>query len=147
MEIRSAMSTVVATAGVGDSLQTAARRMKLRDVGILPVLEEGKLVGVITDRDITVRGTASGRDPDRTRVGQLMSGDVATCWEGDEVESAVAVMADKRVRRLPVLDRYGVLAGMFSLSDLAQVPDGVCQVGEILRVIREVSVPAGFESY
>jgi CBS domain-containing protein len=101
------------------TLTQAAERMKLLDIGAMPVRENDHLVGMITDRDIAVRGVAERRDPKKTRVRDAMSPDVCFCYEDDSVESAAKLMEEKQIRRLAVFDRSGRAIGMVSLGDLA----------------------------
>jgi CBS domain-containing protein len=102
-----------------NSLQQAAHKMKCLDVGPLPVCDEDHLVGIITDRDITVRAVAKACDALLTTVEEVMTPDVVYCYEDDEVEDAARLMRDHQIRRLVVLNRDRRLAGIVSLGDLA----------------------------
>jgi CBS domain-containing protein len=102
-----------------DTLQEAARKMKDLNVGPLPVCDGARLVGIVTDRDIAVRGVAEGRDPRGTRIREVMSADVITCRPEQDVAEAARLMREKQVRRLVVLDQDDHLAGIVSLGDLA----------------------------
>ena len=101
------------------SLQTAAQRMKDLDVGSFPVCEYDRIVGIITDRDITVRGVCRGCDPKTTTVREIMTSHVVFCFENQEVHEAARRMRSKQIRRLVVLDRNRQFVGMVSLGDLA----------------------------
>src|SRR2546421_11378293 len=101
------------------TLEDAASRTEALDIGPLPVCENDRLVGMITDRDITVRSTAMGEDPKAMRVRDAMSKDVLCCHEDDDVRDATRLMESKQVRRLLVLDRDDRLVGIVSLGDLA----------------------------
>jgi CBS domain-containing protein len=101
------------------------------------LIDEGRLVGVITDRDITVRATAEGRDPRVTRVGEIMSPEVVTCAEGDDVRSAARLMQDAKLRRLLVVDGAGNLAGIVSLADLVLQTGDDLLAGETLEKVSE----------
>jgi len=103
----------------GATLQEAAQQMKRLNVGALPVCEADRLVGMITDRDLTVRATAAGSDPTKARVGQVMTPQVITCGEEENVMHAGAIMDRHQIRRLPILSRSGQLVGIFTLGDLA----------------------------
>jgi CBS domain-containing protein len=102
-----------------DTLQDAARKMKELNVGPLPVCDGERLVGIVTDRDITVRGVAEGRDPRGTRIRDVMSPGVITCGPEQDVAEAARLMREKQVRRLVVIDPGHRLAGIVSLGDLA----------------------------
>lgn len=109
----------VDTARVEESVQAAAQRMGTRHVGTLIVVDEQHTpVGVVTDRDITIRVVAQGRDPHRTSVREVMSDDVLTIPQEIEVEKALTLMRAKTVRRLPVVDELGHLVGVVSLDDI-----------------------------
>ena len=101
------------------TLQEAAQKMKSLDVGPLPVCDNDRLVGMLTDRDITVRAVAEGKDPRATRVRDAMTEGISYCFEDDDVADAARVMKERQVRRLVVLDRNKKLAGIVSLGDLA----------------------------
>jgi CBS domain-containing protein len=101
------------------SLQEAAGRMKELDVGVLPVCDNDRLVGMLTDRDITVRAVSDGHDPRNDRVRDVMTPEVFYCFENQDVSEAAELMRGKQVRRLPVLNRDHRLVGIVSLGDLA----------------------------
>lgn len=122
-KVRDLMTTDVETLEPSDSVEEAARKMRLFDVGFFPVCEAERVVGVLTDRDITVRVTAEGRDPATTRVADVMSREVACVGEDAELGQAVQILAERRVRRLPVLDRRGRLVGLISIGRLAKVKE------------------------
>jgi CBS domain-containing protein len=108
------------TISANDTLQAAARRMKELDVGMLPVCEGERVIGTLTDRDISVRGVAEGKDPKLTRVQDVMSqGSVLFCEADEDVKVVAKRMRDSQVRRLPVLDRNKRLIGIVSLGDVA----------------------------
>jgi CBS domain-containing protein len=102
------------------SIREAARRMKQEDIGALPVGENDRLVGMVTDRDIAVRGVAEDRSPSSTSVRDVMSEKVYYCFEDDDVEEAARCMADNQVRRLPILNRDKRMTGIVSLADIAK---------------------------
>lgn len=105
------------TADVSDTLRSAARTMASQDVGALVVQSDMRLVGIVTDRDIVVRGIAEGLGPDST-LSDVMSDRLVAVGPGDPVEVAVQVMRDAAVRRIPVVDG-SVVVGIVSLGDLA----------------------------
>jgi CBS domain-containing protein len=105
------------------NLAAAAMEMWSGDCGFLPVVEDGRLRGVITDRDICMAVATKHRDAAEIKVAEVMQGPAFTCAPGDSVEEAMATMRDRQVRRLPVVDD-GRLRGILSLNDLALAADG-----------------------
>jgi CBS domain-containing protein len=101
------------------SLREVARKMRSLNIGSLPVAENGKLIGMITDRDICCRGVADGLDPVLTEVREIMSRDVAFCFSYDTVNDAVRQMEQRHIRRLAVLNSDKTVAGLLSVDDLA----------------------------
>src|SRR5213596_629914 len=118
MKISSVMSRDVQLIKPDDTLRSAAALMKKIDAGLLPVGEKDKLVGMITDRDIAIRGAAEGKGPD-AKVRDVMSHEVKYCFEDEDVEHVAQNMAELQVRRLPVMNRDKRLVGIVSLGDLA----------------------------
>ena len=118
MKIMEVMTEDVALADPGMSIADAARMMLRCDAGALPVGEDDRLVGMITDRDIAVRAVAKDLPPE-TQVREVMSGDVLYCFADEDVEHVAANMGEQKVRRLPVLDRAKRLVGIVSIGDLA----------------------------
>jgi CBS domain-containing protein len=123
------------------TVREAARKMKALDVGSLPVCDGRKLQGVVTDRDLTLRAIADGRDPDATSVRDVMSAGIVTAFEDDDVKAAAAVMQREQIRRLPVLDRAKQLVGIVSLGDLAVEAGDDRLMGQTLEQISEPSQP------
>src|SRR5712692_8121965 len=119
MLVKDVMTRNVQVISPHSTLQAAADFMKRLDIGPLPVCEEDRLLGIVTDRDITVRATAEGLDPWGTRVRDVMTPKVVYCFEDQEIEEAAALMQMKQLRRLLVLNRAKRLAGIISLGDLA----------------------------
>ena len=119
MMIGEIMTRDVEVAAPGDTLRSAARLMADLDVGVLPVADGDQLVGMITDRDITVRGVATGQAPERCTVGEIMSTELRYCLEDDAVEEVAERMGALQVRRLPVLNRDKRLVGIVALGDFA----------------------------
>ena len=118
MKVKDAMTTNVVLARPGQAIREAARLMAQCDTGVLPVGENDRLVGMITDRDIVVRAVAEGHGPD-TPVREVMSNEVLYCFEDETIEHVAQTMGEQQVRRLPVLDREKRLVGIVSLGDLA----------------------------
>lgn len=115
----------------------AAKKMKESNIGALPVCEGERLIGMITDRDLTIRGVAEGRDPKKTKVREVMSGDIACCFEDQELEEAAELMENMQIRRLPVLDTAKKLVGIVSLGDVAVRAKNEGCAGEILGCVSE----------
>jgi len=130
------MTKSVATVQRDETLQAAARRMRDMDVGSLPVLDGQAIVGMVTDRDIAVRGVADGMVAQESVVGDVMTEDVRCCRADDPVEAVMAEMGDARVRRLPVLDADNAIVGVVALADLA-----TRQSAHTDATLREISTP------
>jgi CBS domain-containing protein len=120
------------------TLQEAAERMKSLDVGALPVCQDDRLVGMLTDRNIAVRSVAEGQDPWTDRVRDIMTPEVFYCFEDQDVNVVAEMMQAKQVRRLPVLNRDKRLVGIVSLGDLAVRTGNELLAG---RTLEEVSEP------
>ncbi|NJO22348.1 MAG: CBS domain-containing protein [Sphingomonadales bacterium] len=119
MKVRDAMTRDVRVANPQETIRHAAQAMAQIDAGVLPVGENDRLVGIITDRDIAVRAVAEGLTPD-TRVHEIMSPDaVCYCFDDQDIEEVADNMANIQVRRLPVVNRDKRLVGILSLGDLA----------------------------
>ncbi len=101
-----------------DKAFQAAQIMRNHDLGVVPVAEQEKLVGIVTDRDLAVRGVASGADLNSTSVSDLMTDQVYYCFDDQECEQVAANMAEMQVRRMPVVNRDKQLVGVVSLGDL-----------------------------
>ena len=119
MKVREAMSRPVETIAPDARVAEAAVRMRDKSVGALPVLHEERVVGMLTDRDITVRVTAARRDPERTFAADVMSQPVISCLAEDEVTHAARLMVRSGVRRITVLSVDGELVGILSVDDIA----------------------------
>ena len=121
-----------------DSVRKAAQMMDEFNIGSIPVVDGDKLVGMITDRDITVRSTAAGQAPESTRVGDVMSTDVRTCNATQSVEEVLAEMGNVQIRRVPVVDQAShSLVGIVSLGDMATK-----QSEGIEQALEEISAPS-----
>jgi len=130
------MTRSVAAVGRDETLHAAARRMREMDVGALPVTDGRALVGMVTDRDIVVRGVAEGMVAQEALVADVMTEDVLSCNESDTVEAVMAQMGDAQVRRLPVLGASHELVGIVALADLA-----TRQSAPTDEILREISTP------
>src|SRR5579863_2083486 len=133
MQINEVMSRTVRVASPDDTLQHAARMMAEADAGALPVAQNDRLIGMITDRDIAIRGDGHGRDPTRTTVREVMTREsVKYCFEDEDIDHVANNMAQLQVRRLPVLNREKRLVGIVSLSDISHRSDASA-AGDALR--------------
>lgn len=141
MQVYEAMTPDVVSVGPDATLMEAAQAMRNLDVGPLPVCEGERLVGMITDRDITIRATAQGHDPRTTRVKDVMTPEVVCCLETDEVGQVAHVMQEAQLRRLLVVSTEGRLVGIVSLGDLAVQAGDDKLTGETLERVSE-PVPA-----
>ncbi|MBV8908169.1 MAG: CBS domain-containing protein [Sphingomonas sp.] len=138
MKVSEVMTENVQTVRPDQRVQEAASFMLSADAGSIPVAEGDRLVGMITDRDIAVRGIAKGHGPD-TPVRDLMSSDVICARVDDEVEDAAARMSEAQVRRLPVIDQGERLCGIVSIGDLSREADTDCAS----EALEGVSQPGG----
>ena len=119
------------------TIREAAAKMKALDVGPLPVCDGRRVLGLLTDRDLTVRATAEGRDPNTTRVREVMTAEVIAADEDDDVKDAAKIMQTEQIRRLLVLDRDKQLVGIVSLGDLAIEAGDDKLIGQTLEEISE----------
>ncbi len=118
-QVKDVMSTDVRLANPGMSLKEAAALMRDGDFGVLPVGDNDRLVGVITDRDITVRAVAAGKDPSSATVREAMSEKVRWVYDDASTQEAARIMGEYQIRRLPVINRDKRLVGMISIGDFA----------------------------
>jgi CBS domain-containing protein len=121
-KVRDIMSSAPVCMAPGESVSAAAKAMKRHGIGTVLVLTDGKLSGLVTDRDITVRVLAENRDPQTTRVGDICSGEPAVLGPDDDLEHATQLVRDRAVRRIPVL-ADGTPVGVLSVGDLALEKD------------------------
>ncbi len=138
MKVSEVMTRDVQTVRADQPVQEAASFMLSSDAGSIPVMDGERLIGMITDRDIAVRGVAKGHGPD-TPVGDLMTGDLIVVRVDDDVEDAASKMSDAQVRRLPVIDEGERLCGIVSLGDLSRQADDDCAT----QALEGVSEPGG----
>jgi CBS domain-containing protein len=133
MQVRELMSSDIEVIAPDTTIQDAARRMRDADVGALPVGDNDQLIGIITDRDIVVRGVAEGKADGNATVRDVLTDDLTFCFEEDDVGDAANLMADRQVRRLPVLSADKKLVGMVALADISRrdVDAGGAALGDI----------------
>jgi CBS domain-containing protein len=146
LPIREIMTRDVEVIGPDATVREAARKMRDRDVGMLPVLGGDRIMGLVTDRDITVRAIASGLAASRTKIRKIMTPVVAFCYDDEDVQSAIYSMEHRQIRRVLVLNHEEKLVGVLSIGDLAvdtgnkDIAGGVLRkVSEPERVVRQVA--------
>ena len=140
LRCRDIMTSSVKTATRETTLQEAAVLMREGDMGSIPVVEDGKLIGIATDRDIVVRAVAEGLSPD-SPIALTMTSEIFSVKPDDFVFEAIRMMGDRQVRRLPVVETDGRLAGIISMADVVlEVEDQ----REIAETLEEISSGAGF---
>ena len=140
MKVREAMTNDVCVTSPDRSIREAARLMSEIDAGALPVGENDRLVGMITDRDIAVRAVAEGRDGTTTSVGHVMSSDVRTSAPDDSVEDVMELMGREQVRRIPIVDDRGNLVGIVAQADIVlEAPDN----RKAEKTVEKISQPSG----
>jgi CBS domain-containing protein len=130
------MTRSVATVNRDETLQAAAKRMRELDVGSLPVVDGRTVVGIVTDRDIVVRGVAENLAAHKALVVDVMTADVRWCREDDSVDEVMAEMGDAKVRRIPVLNVADEIVGIVALADVA-----TRQSSHTDQTLREISTP------
>jgi CBS domain-containing protein len=141
MKIRDVMTPDAVAAHPGTTLMAAAEMMRLLNVGSLPIIEGERIVGIVTDRDIVVRGLALGFDPRGATVSDVMTRNVVTCSVDDDVDEVARQMRDLQVRRLLVVDEQERLIGIVSLGDLAMEMEDQELAGRVLEGISEPATP------
>lgn len=140
MQVSDAMSKDLELVSPDATVREAAEKMKTAGVGSLPVVDNGQLVGIVTDRDITIRATAEGISPEEGRVSEVMSASPDHIFEEDDISVAANLMKTRQVRRLPVLNQDKKLVGILSLGDVAVEGDDKLS-GDALEGISQPSEP------
>jgi CBS domain-containing protein len=139
MELKKVMTPEVERLPKDASIHQVAQKMRALDVGMIPVYDGDRLVGMVTDRDITLRVVAEGRDAAHTQAQAVMTPDVISCFEDQTVEEAAQVMEKHQIRRLIVLNRDKRLVGIVSLGDLATHRQSKKAAGEALSEISKAA--------
>jgi CBS domain-containing protein len=137
-KVSEVMSTDVQTISPDDTIEEAAQEMRDGDFGLVPVVEDEQLVGVVTDRDIAIRAVAEGKDPS-TPVSEVMSEGVVWVNEDDSVEDAARIMSEHQIRRLPVVDSEQHLVGIVSLGDFAVDSS---EIEPVVEALSDISRPS-----
>jgi CBS domain-containing protein len=135
MKIKDVMTKSADWISPDTTLAQAAQQMKKEDIGFLPVGENDKLIGSVTDRDIAIRAVAEGKDPNATKVREVMTAKMYYCFDDQSVDEICDNMAEIKVRRLPVVNRDKRLVGVVSLGDLSQAKEK--SSGEALKTITQ----------
>ncbi|WP_163993309.1 CBS domain-containing protein [Pyxidicoccus caerfyrddinensis] len=140
-QVKDVMTKDVEIISPNDSLKDAAEKMRMLNVGPLPVCDGDRLKGIITDRDIVVRAVSQGMDPNNTRVSQAMTGELEYVYEDEDISKVARKMKDEQIRRILVVNRDKRLVGIVSLGDLAEAMSTE-EAGKTLESISEPSQPA-----
>jgi CBS domain-containing protein len=136
MKVKEIMTRDPARVAPEATLGEVATLMKQEDCGSIPIVRDGKLVGIVTDRDIVVRAIAAGKDPKATKASDVMSADPVCVGPDDDVREAERVMADRQIRRLPVVED-GRLSGIVVIGQIARRERSEEKVGEVLEEISQ----------
>lgn len=134
MQLKEMMTTPVQTVTPDSSLEEVAKKMRTQDVGSLPVCDNNKIVGIVTDRDIAIRGVADGLNPAQTKVREVMTTQVHSCPAETDANEAFKIMEDKQIRRLIVTDQTQNPIGIISLGDIA-LRVHQKQAGEVVKEV------------
>lgn len=137
---RDIMTETLVYCSPNDSVRRAAQLMKTEDIGPILIVENEEnrtLVGIVTDRDLAIKVVAEGRDPDTTRVEEVMSKKLVTCRADDDVDAATQAMAQYQLRRIPVVGENMKLVGIISQADVATRMDAPEKTGEVVKEISE----------
>jgi len=137
MRVSEIMTTNVECISPDAGMTEIANTMKTLDVGFLAICENDRLIGTITDRDIVIRGIASGKNLDTLKARGIMSDDVFWCYEDDEIKDVAGKMREKNVRRMVLLTRDKRLAGVVSIGDISKVEEK--ESGKTLKDITEAA--------
>lgn len=137
-QVSEVMTRGVRTLSPDDTLRLAAQAMEEMEIGSIPVCDGERLLGMVTDRDLVVRGVAQGLAPERTALREVMTPQVQWCYEDQSIEEAAQLMCDAQIRRLPVVDHDKRLVGLLSLGDMAvkSSPE------EAAQALQDISQPA-----
>lgn len=138
MQIKDVMTKEVASVKPQDSIENAAQIMQQYDIGSIPVCEGNKIVGILTDRDITLRCVAQGKNTKQAPVSDIMTTNPVTANPSMDIHEAAKIMSEKQIRRLPIVDNNN-LVGMVALGDIAVEPKLSDNAGDALK---DISIPA-----
>jgi len=138
MDVRDLMTNDPACCDPDTGLQDVARMMLDNDCGAIPVCDEGKPVGIVSDRDIAIRAVAEGRNPIGMTASEIMSSPVETVMEDTSIDDLLDLMEDKQIRRVVVVDDEGAVCGIVAQADIAEYASD-----EVAEVVQEISEPQG----
>lgn len=134
MKVREAMHKRAEWCEPSTPVRELAKMMKAQDIGALPIGENDKLIGMVTDRDIAIRAVANGQDLSKVTARDVMSKKIIYCMEDEDIEDAIHVMEEKKVRRMPVINAQKRMVGMLSLGDISHAA-GQSLSGELLKAV------------
>lgn len=134
MKVKQAMHKQAEWSDPSTPVTELAKMMKTQDIGSIPIGENDKLVGMVTDRDIAIRAVANGKDVSKTTARDVMTEKIIYCMEDEDIEDAVHLMEEKQVRRLPVINAQKRMVGMLSLGDVSHTA-GQSLSGELLKSV------------
>ncbi|MBC2581527.1 CBS domain-containing protein [Clostridium sp. DJ247] len=141
MKVRDIMTKAVITLGTDDTVEKAASAMKEHNIGVVPVCESGRVVGVVTDRDITLRTVAVGQDPRNQYVRDIMSSNPVTGSPDMTIDEISRLMSERQIKRIPIVENNNTLIGVIALGDLAVRPNLNREAEYALSSISEPSTP------
>jgi CBS domain-containing protein len=136
MQVKEAMHAGVEWVEPDTPVSTIAKKMRDLDIGAIPVCEKDRLVGIITDRDITCRAVAEGGDLSKLTASDVMTKDVIYCRDTEDLQDAIHIMEDKRIRRMPAIDEEKRMVGMLSLGDVSHATSQQI-AGEVIKAVSD----------
>ena len=136
MKVKDAMHAGVTWTGPEAKISELARQMRDEGIGSIPVGENDRLIGMVTDRDIAIKGFADGKDPTKLTARDVMHGPILYCRSEEDVDDAARLMEQHQVRRLPVIDENKRMVGMLSLGDIASA-SSASLTGEVTQSVAE----------
>lgn len=142
MKVKKLMTQAYITCGVEENLATAVRKMWENDCGMVPIVEGEKVLGVVTDRDVAVAVSSSGRTANEISAKEVLGTSLVTCRESDSVRKALKLMAKKKLRRLPVTDKKGNIRGVFSIADAIKASSSMKKLRKpVLKTVQAIAKP------
>ena len=134
MKVKDVMHSGVSWVEPGTKLSAIAKQMQSEDIGAVPVGENDRLIGMVTDRDITCRGLTGGKSPEKLTARDVMTKGITFCRENEEVDDAIRIMENKKIRRLPVINEDKRMVGMLSIGDISHsLPQNLS--GEVIKAV------------